>query len=121
MNEQNLIPQNQRTESERRKIAQMGGIASGEARKQKATMKKVLQSMLEEIPKIDNEEKLTYKELITLGLMKGAITGNATNYRTILETIGEISSQIETKEPTININMINNENLQEGFFKKEEE
>jgi hypothetical protein len=98
-----------------------GGVASGEARRQKATMKKVLQDMLEQIPLTeDNKEKLTYKELATLGVIKGAINGNATNYKTILEAIGELAVQSETKEPVININMINNDNLQEDFFKEEE-
>ena len=98
-----------------------GGIASGEARRQKATMKKVLQDMLEEVAQIENnEQKLTYKQLATLGVIKGAIEGNATNYKTILEVIGELTTQNETKEPVININMINNDNLQEDFFKKEE-
>ena len=121
-NEQNLIPNYERTPSERQEIARKGGIASGKARQERATMKKVLQDMLEEVANIKgNKNNLTYKQLATLGLIKGAINGNASNYKTILEAIGEISSQIETKEPVININMINNENLQEGFFKKEEE
>ena len=34
-NEQNLIPFNKRTESEKRKITQKGGIASGKARREK--------------------------------------------------------------------------------------
>ena len=111
-----------RTTEEQREIARQGGKASGEARRQKATMKKVLQDMLEEVANIENNDaKLTYKQLATLGVIKGAIEGNATNYKTILEVIGELSTQADTKEPVININMINNDNLQEDFFKKEEE
>ena len=38
-NEENLIPFNERTESEQRQIAQKGGIASGAARRRKRSMK----------------------------------------------------------------------------------
>lgn len=40
-NEQNLIPQNQRTKSEQREIARKGGIASGEARRQRKTLAQI--------------------------------------------------------------------------------
>lgn len=40
-NEQNLIPLNERTKSEQRKIAIQGGIASGVARRQKKTLKQI--------------------------------------------------------------------------------
>lgn len=67
-----------------------GGIASGKARREKATMKKTLEMLLNETSKNGK----TYRELATLGLLKGAINGNAQNYRTILETLGELK-QIE--------------------------
>jgi hypothetical protein len=119
------VPNNEATQfksgAEAVENGRKGGVASGEARRQKATMKKVLQDMLEEIPQIEgNDTNLTYKQLATLGVIKGAIDGNATNYKTILEVVGELSTQSEAKEPVININMINNDNLQEDFFKKEE-
>lgn len=110
-------PKHELTVEEQRK----GGIASGKARQEKATMKKVLEQMLEEVADIkENEKKLTYKQLATLGLIKGSIEGNASNYKTILETIGELSSQTETKEPVINININSNENLKEEFYKEDE-
>lgn len=117
-NEQNLkVP----TSEQAREYGRLGGIASGKARQERATMKKVLQDMLEEVANVKgNKNNLTYKQLATLGLIKGAINGNASNYKTILEAIGEISSQIETKEPVININMVNNEKLEKDFFDKEE-
>ena len=40
-NEQNLIPHNERTKSEQRSIAIQGGIASGEARRKKKTLKQI--------------------------------------------------------------------------------
>lgn len=48
---------------------------------------------------------------------RGAMFSLANNFKGWVD-----KQQIDTtKEPTININMINNENLQEDFFKKEEE
>ena len=44
--EENLIPMNERTKEEQRKIARQGGIASGKARKQKADMRKRLQEIV---------------------------------------------------------------------------
>ena len=107
-----------RTTEEQTEIARKGGIASGEARRQKATMRKVLEQMLEEVPDIEgNENKRTYKQLATLGLIQGSISGNASNYRTILEAIGEMTSESETKEPILNINITTNDEVKEEFYK----
>jgi hypothetical protein len=120
-NEQNLVPNYERTPSERQEIARKGGIASGEARREKATMKKVLESMLDEVAKVENnKDNLTYKQLATLGLIKGAVDGNATNYKTIVEMIGELKQENETKEPIINVTINTNEDLKEKFFEMEE-
>lgn len=104
----NLIPMNKRTEEEQKKITTMGGIASGQARREKATMKATLEKLLDE----KNNKGLTYRDLATLGLLKGAINGNANNYRTILETLGELGQQIneaQTNNNIINIaDLINN-------------
>lgn len=43
--EENLIPMNERTKDEQRKIARQGGIASGKARKQQADLKKRLKEI----------------------------------------------------------------------------
>lgn len=92
--QENLIPFNQRTEEEQREIARQGGIASGEARREKATMKKTLEMLLN----TKNNKGQSYQELATLGLIKGAIKGNAQNYRMILETLGELKVGQEDKE-----------------------
>lgn len=91
-----------RTPEEQQKIAQQGGIASGQARREKAIMKATLKMLLDE--KTKNGK--TYKELATLGLIKGAIKGNAQNYRTILEMLGELK-QPEEKESVNKITIIN--------------
>ena len=110
---ENLIPMNELTKEQQREIARQGGIASGKVRQEKATMKKTLIAMLEEIG--DKENGLTYKQLATLGLLKGAILGNSANYKTILETIGELEGQVG-ETPSININIVDNSNLEKVMY-----
>jgi len=113
--QENLIPLSERTKEEQRQIATMGGIASGKARQEKATMKKTLEMLLNE----KNKKGITYRELTTLGLIKGAINGNASNYRTIVEVLGElIETQAET--PSININIVDNSDLEKVMYQDAE-
>ena len=56
-----------------------GGKASGEARRKRATMLSVLESTLDQT----NVDGLTYRELVTLGLIKGATQGYSKNYEII--------------------------------------
>jgi hypothetical protein len=91
--QENLIPMNERTKEEQKKIATMGGIRSGEVRREKATMKATLEMLLNET----NKNGKTYRELATLGLLKGAINGNAQNYKTIVEMLGELLQPEESK------------------------
>lgn len=118
-NEENLIPMSERTKEEQTKIATMGGKASGEARRQKATMRETLKMMLEDIP-IDeeNKNKLTNRELATLGLIKGARCGNSTNYRTMLEVIGELTSEGTTSTPTLKIEINDNSKLEKVLYEE---
>ena len=99
-NLENLMPIEEvnarKTPEERKESARNAGIASGKVRKQKATMKKTLELMLEEIG--DKEAGLTYRQMATLGLIKGAIKGNALNYKTIMEVMGELMGQEESNK-----------------------
>lgn len=76
----NLIPStkggHQLTEEEAKK----GGIASGKARREKATMLQMLEKCLNET---NEKSGKTYKELATLGLIKGAVNGSSKNYEII--------------------------------------
>ena len=99
--QENLIPMSERTKEEQKKIATMGGIRSGEVRREKATMKATLKMLLDE--KYKNGK--TYREQATLGLLKGAMNGNAQNYRTILEVLGELKE--EEKGNTNKITIVN--------------
>lgn len=113
----NLVPL---TTEKAREIGRKGGINSGIARREKATMKETLRQMLEEVADIEgNDNKLTYRQLATLGLIKGSIQGKADNYKTILEAIGELSNEIKIT-PEINISVVDNEELEKTMYEKGE-
>lgn len=103
----NLIPEAHKLTLEEQSA---GGKRSGEVRKEKATMKKALEMLLDE----KNGKGKTYRELATLGLIKGAIDGKADNYKTIVALLGELEEHNET--PTVNINIVDNSNLEGAMY-----
>lgn len=109
--EDNLIPMNERSKNEVRELGRKGGIASGETRREKATMKKTLEMLLDE----KNNKGKTYRDLATLGLIKGAIDGKAENYKTILALMGEIEEE-QTSTPELKIEIVNNEDLEAVMY-----
>lgn len=62
-NEKNLVPFDERTESEQREIASAGGKASGKARRRKKSMKQKMQLLLS-LPAADNDQT----ELAAMGI-----------------------------------------------------
>ena len=111
-NTDNLISLADRTTEEKRAIGIKGGIASGKARREKKTMKETLKEMLEEVADIEGNTKgLTYRQLATLGLIKGSILGNSANYKTIMETIGELEGENQST-PTVKIEISDNSKLE---------
>ena len=87
-NEQNLRPGEYKLSVEE---AKKGGIASGKARREKATMLQMLEQCLE----ATNEKTgKTYRELATLGLIKGAVNGSGKNY----EIIQQLMERKEQKD-----------------------
>lgn len=104
-NEENLKPGEYKLTLEEQK---KGGIASGKARKEKATMKKALEMLLDE----KSNKGLTYREMATLGLIKGAVKGNAQNYKLILDMLGESDISMENA-PGLKIEIVKNDYLEE--------
>ena len=103
-NEQNLKPfTSDQNREEAKKNGQKGGIKSGEVRREKATMRKTLEMLLES----KNKKGETYRELATLGLIEGAIKGNAQNYKTIVEVLGELQATSDTT-PSLKIEVVDN-------------
>ena len=80
MNDQNLIPLNERTKSEQRAIASAGGKASGAARRARKTLKEELLLLL-----ADGE---TQKN-VTLAMIQKALDGDTKAFEVIRDTIGE--------------------------------
>lgn len=123
-----------RTTKEQSEIARQGGIASGKARKEKATFKKAIQWLvnsdiqLKEGTIADNFKKagidisnLNPTQLATIGLWFGAVQGNSTNYRTLMEANEELQeATLNIKEPILNITINNDDKLKEAFYEEEE-
>ena len=99
-NEQNLRPSEYKLSQEE---AKKGGIRSGEVRREKATMKKALEMLLDEKNKKSGK---TYRELATLGLIQAAIKGKSDNYRLILELMGELKQKEEENNNGILENLL---------------
>ena len=78
--QENLIPFSERTEEEQRKIAQAGGIASGEARRARKTLREELLALLAE----GNTQAR-----ISLAMIEKAATGSERAFEVIRDTIGE--------------------------------
>ena len=107
-NEQNLRPSEYKLSQEE---AKKGGIRSGEVRREKATMKKALEMLLDEQNKKSGK---TYRELATLGLIQGAIKGKSDNYRLILELMGELKQKEEENNNGILENLLGALNKAKG-------
>lgn len=92
-----------------------GGIASGKARAERATMRKTLEAMLKQ----KNDKGITYQELSTLGLIKGAVDGKAENYKVMLQLLGELAEQEQVGTPQVNINIVDHSDLEKALFEDE--
>lgn len=96
-NEDNLIPI--RSEEEAREKGRKGGIASGEARRRRKTLREELLALLEE-GDIQNQ--------ITLSLLEKAKKGDTKAYEVVRDTIGEKPTdkqEVELKTTNINITL----------------
>ena len=80
MNEKNLIPNSERSPSEVRENGKKGGIASGEARRKRKTLKEELLLILSE-----GETQ----QSVTLALIEKAMSGDTKAFEVIRDTIGE--------------------------------
>lgn len=128
--EDNLKPGEYKLTVEEQK---MGGIASGKARREKASFKKAVKWLLEEsnirITQGDIYEKykeqgidismLTPSQLATIGLWAGAVIGKNENYKTLMEVNEEKIENAET--PEININIIDNSSLEKELYEEDKE
>lgn len=98
MNDENLIPLNKRTKSEKREIAKKGGIKSGEVRREQKTYREMAKAMLSATitdENVLNELKaygLTETDIKTytlLGMIKASANGSHNAFDRLMELIGE--------------------------------
>ena len=103
-NEKNLIPFNERTESEQREIAQKGGIASGAARRRKRSMRQAADYYLS-LPETDRRrvnamlrdqidpEDVDNQMSVVMGIAAAAKQGDARAATVLLKMLGEETVQ----------------------------
>ena len=103
-NEKNLIPFNERTESEQREIAQKGGIASGAARRRKRSMREAADYYLS-LPETDRRrvnamlrdqidpEDVDNQMSVVMGIAAAAKQGDARAANVLLKMLGEETVQ----------------------------
>ena len=98
---ENLIDAAHRTEDELREMTRKGGIASGEARRRKKTMREALEMLMyqTELPEamkerlraegIEDNEHMNHQMMITRSLIAKAEAGDVQAYNAICAMIGE--------------------------------
>lgn len=103
-NEKNLIPFNERTESEQREIAQKGGIASGAARRRKRSMRQAADYYLS-LPETDRRrvnamlrdsiepEDIDNQMSVVMGIATAAKQGDSRAANVLLKMLGEETVQ----------------------------
>ena len=117
----NLIPMSERSKDEVREIARKGGINSGIARREKATLRKTLEQLLDTVPKSEsNPEGKTFRELTTEGLMIGAINGKAENYKIMAQMLGELEEEQTNETPSVTITVVDNSNLEKAMYEEKD-
>lgn len=111
-NEENLIPNEKRTPSERRENARKAGIASGQSRRKKKTMKQAMNLLLSLPVNPENAEKLEQlgidadnadnQMLIMVSMMQRAIKGNVSAAQFIASITGS-TAMTEAERAKINL------------------
>lgn len=101
MNDENLIPTTELTESERRELARKGGIASGEARRKRKQMRDDLRAMLDSEQKFSDGKTRRVQEGIVHKLVTAAMSGDLRAIEQIAKLMGEYEQRIKV-DGTIN-------------------
>ena len=114
MNDKNLIPFNQRTESEKREIAKKGGKKSGEVRREQKTYRDMAKSMLSATITDENilSELKAYglsetdvKAYTLLGMIKASGNGSHNAFDRLMMLVGE-ETQATTSEQEKQANLL---------------
>ena len=88
-NEENLIPNTERSPNEVRENGRKGGIKSGEVRREKADLRRVIQTWLESQATTDkNGNPMTGAELMAMVAVKEMSKGSARHWELLRDTAG---------------------------------
>nr|WP_325190800.1 hypothetical protein [uncultured Selenomonas sp.] len=139
-NEENLIPNHERTPSELREITSKGGIASGKSRRRK----KALRTALKEVVSLTlkdlhpdlregimiaaklTDEGLTVGDAVIGSIVRTACNGNSQMAKLLLDTIGESMEarmrerEVKLKEKSLDEGRIDNVAPITFVFEREE-
>ena len=128
----NLIPINERTNTEQREIVVKGGVASGIARRRKSICNKLLNKEItsEEARKeleanglTDDKSELTflmYDLLKTSKDRKSEKTADRLNAMKMLMEYADGESESTSETPIVNINIVDNGNYEKAMYQSEE-
>jgi len=124
-NIENLVPL---TTEKAREIGAKGGKRSGEVKREKRTFKKAIEWLANSDIKLKggsvydtlkgmgiDVDTLNPTQLATIGLWYGAVQGNATNYKTLMEGNNEIEEE-GSVNPTFKVEIIDNSNLEKQLY-----
>ena len=127
-NNKNLVSLATRSQQERKEIARKGNEASAKVKREKRTFKKAIEWLANSDLKITKGSiyekykeagidisQLDMTQLATIGLMYGALCGNATNYKTLMEGNNEITEGT-TETPSVKVEIVDNSNLEKKLY-----
>ena len=106
MAKEDLIPQNMRTKEEQKEIARKGGIASGEARRRKRSLREAMETMLaldlseKEINDLAKKgyDAQTKLDALTAAALMSAKRGNSQAFANVMRLLGEETLNIELQD-----------------------
>ena len=127
-NIENLVPLASRTPQERQEIARKGNEASTKAKREKRTFKQAIEWLANSDIKITkgtmhdllkengiDTSNLNPTQMASIGLWFGAVQGNATNFKTLMEANNEITeSGVDT--PTLKVEIVDHSELEKTLY-----
>lgn len=134
-NIQNLIPNSERTPEELREMTRKAGIASGEARRRKKSLRekaKLLMSLsvqdqeelykAKELGLADEDIDLEMVNLIHIhNIIKKENFNSVGAFNSLKDLTDEEHENGNTQQPILNINIQGSDKLKETFYEKEEQ
>ena len=88
-NEKNLIPFDERTKNEQREIARQGGIASGEARRAKKSLREAMQVLMDADLTGKDGKTMTGTEAMAAKAFQAALKGDWKAWELVRDSAGQ--------------------------------